>query len=176
MRIDLYRLIHKAQRFHLFQLGAKLGHLDWSDELQRQPAAAEVLRLLAGLREHAENEARFIHPLFGGEAVVAQLDEEHRALEAQLAGVEALVREARWSELYAGFMRFVGEYLLHLDAEERAQTETLWPTRSDAELGAVLREFRGARAPEKLADDARFMIPALSAAELDAFLRAQRGA
>ena len=58
----------------------------------------------------------------------------------------------------------------------RAQTETLWPTRSDAELGTVLREFRSARAPEKLADDARFMIPALSAAELDAFLRAQRGA
>ncbi len=119
------------------------------------------------LRDHAANEARYIHPLFAAESIEA----EHRELEVQLNELEVIVSSERWSELYSSFMRFLGEYLLHIDAEERAQAEQLWPRYADAELMAVMQRFRSERAPEKAAADARFMIPALNAAELTGFLQ-----
>ncbi len=167
MRVDLYRLVHKAQRFHLFQLGSRLSHADWSDELQRRQFAKDIRHIVEVLREHAANEARYIHPLFAAES----LDAAHHQLEAQLTELEAIVTSERWSELYSAFMRFLGEYLLHIDAEERAQTEHLWPRYSDAELMTVMQRFRAERPPEKTAADARFMIPALNAAELTGFLQ-----
>jgi len=170
MRVDLYRLVHKAQRFHLFQLGSRLSHADWNVELHRQQATAEVLHVVGLLREHARNEARYIHPLFDA----AQLEHQHHELEAQLTELEEIVTNERWSELYSAFMRFVGAYLLHLDAEERTQAEVLWPKYADAELMAVMMRFRTERAPEVAAADARFMIPSLNAPELAAFLQALR--
>ncbi len=46
MRVDLYRLVHKAQRFHLFQLGSRLSHADWNDELQRRQFANELRHIV----------------------------------------------------------------------------------------------------------------------------------
>ena len=170
MRVDLYRLVHKAQRFHLFQFGAWLSHADWNLELHRRQAAVELQQLVEVLRDHARNEARYIHPLFAAEA----LDAEHHDLEARLTELEDVVAHVRWSELYPAFMRFVGEYLLHLDREERAQAEVLWPRHSDAALAEVMRRFRAERPPELAAADARFMIPSLNAPELAGFLQAMR--
>jgi hemerythrin superfamily protein len=126
MRTDLYTAIHKAQRFHLFRLAEETGRADFADTSSANRIGAELRHLIEHLRDHALNEETYIHPLFtaiGHESVA--LDEQHAALEADLAELESILSEGRWSDLYARYAAFLGRYLTHLAEEERLQAEVL---------------------------------------------------
>ena len=82
----------------------------------------------------------------------------------------------RWSELYRASMRLIAEYLLHIDAEERAQVDVLWSNYGDAELGAVLTCFKAERPPAAAQKDLELMLPALSVSELARLLGGVRAA
>lgn len=164
MRVDLYTIIHKAQRCHLFRLGEAMGRADFSDEGTANAIAAQTRAWIAHLRDHANNEEKYIHPLLHDKA--APIEHEHHELEAKLAALAEILDEKRWSELYTCFTQFLGEYLLHLAEEERLQAEVLWPAYSDVELGAVFNRFKTERAPQAAQEDLELMLPAMSVPEL----------
>jgi hypothetical protein len=71
-------------------------------------------------------------------------------------------------------MRIIGEYLLHIDAAERAQSELLRPNYANAELGAGMARFKAERDPGAARADMALM-PVLSAAQRAARNCTQRG-
>jgi hypothetical protein len=162
MRTDLYGLVHKAQRHRLFALGHELGTADLGDPATRTRLASAVREIAAMLADHADNERRYIHPLFatlGGAAEA--IEREHRDLEALLARWLEIVGHGRWGELYPATTRLIGAYLLHTDAEERAQAEVLWPRYTDAELAAVMDRFKAERDPAAARADLALLMPVL---------------
>jgi hypothetical protein len=164
MRTDLYGLVHKAQRHRLFTLGHELGRAEIDDPPTRTHLASAVREIAAMLADHAENERRYLHPLFARLGGVAEtIEREHHELEAALDRWVEIVDQGRWAELYRATMRIIGEYLLHLDAEERAQAEILWPSYTDAELAAVMARFKAERAPAAARADLALLMPVLSA-------------
>ena len=165
MRVDLYRLIHKAQRFHLSGLLIRLGQTDASDQPSMERLAAALADLIEHLRDHAGNEEKYIHPLFERIGGAATLEREHVELEARLSSLEQVLSGHDWHGLYGHVARFLGEYLLHLDEEETAQRTTLWPNYTDEDLAAVFHRFQAERAPDTARADLAFMAPALSPAE-----------
>lgn len=167
MRVDLYTAVHKAQRFHLFRLSNEIGSADFTDTDTVQRISAEFDRLLHILRDHAHNEETYIHPLFQqlGQAGEA-LQGEHQTLEKEIEGLEAILREQRWGELYARYTLFLGHYLLHLDKEEQTQKNVLWQNYADSELAAVFNRFKAERSPQEAKVDLELMLPALSLPEL----------
>ena len=175
MRVDLYGAVHKAQRYHLFQFAGKAGKADLADDIQRATLATEVRDIVRMLRDHARNEEHYIHPLFERLGTAARLlHEEHDALETSLGELLAIIETGRMQELYRVFARFLAEYLLHIDTEERVQAQVLWPALSDAELGEVLQRFKAERDPAEAAEDLRRFLPALSAPELAQMFRGIR--
>lgn len=164
MRTDLYGLVHKAQRHRLFALGHELGTADVNDPSIRTRLASAIAEIVAMLADHAKNEQRYIHPLFakvGGAA--EKIERDHQELEALLGQWVEIVDQGLWAELYRATMRIIGEYLLHIDAEERAQAEILWPNYTDAELAAVLARFKAERDPVAARADLALLMPVLSA-------------
>jgi hypothetical protein len=165
VRVDLYGLIHKAQRFHLSNVLIRLGQTDASDEPAMARLGTELRGLVEHLRDHAHNEHTYIHPLFERLGGVAALERDHLDLEADLAALEHLISSRDWQPLYGRVATFFGEYLLHLDEEETAQRTTLWPNYRDEELAAVFLRFKAERAPEAARADLEFMRPALNPSE-----------
>jgi hemerythrin superfamily protein len=128
MRIDLYGTIHKAQRFHLLRLCAKMGRTDFADAAAAERICGELKGFIAHLRDHARNEETYIHPLYRTMGRPAEeIEDDHKDLEKQLRELETFADEKRWAELYSTYARFLGVYLLHLDEEEKSQAEVLWP-------------------------------------------------
>lgn len=167
MRVDLYTLIHKAQRFHLSNLSNEIGTADLQPEGMRR-VSGRIRHIISHLRDHAKNEETYIHPLFrqAGAVEVGQLDREHHELEAALKNIESVLDEERWNELYKEYSRFLGNYLVHLSEEEAAQIEILWTRYDDAALLAAFSRFKSERAPQAAKEDLEFMLPALSDAEI----------
>ena len=128
------------------------------------------------LRDHADNEERYIHPLFvaAGVDVAEELEAAHVELERGLAALAAVVDEGRWASLYSAATKFIGVYLLHIDAEERAQAEHLWTRLGDAELAAVMARFKAERSPTAARSDLKLLLPALSDVELSSLLGGMR--
>lgn len=175
MRFDLYTLIHKAQRFHLFRLSEEIGTADFSRIAETVAIAKQVLELMGHLKDHAQNEKNYIHPLFKAVSSIGDhFDEEHENLDAEIKKVEWVVKEKSWSDLYSTFARFLGVYLLHLDEEEAAQRDILWKHYADNELGAIFERFRSERPPLMAKADFEFMLPALSVPELTQLFRGMK--
>ncbi len=177
MRFDLYTNIHKAQRHHFLPLAGEIGRTDFADPPSAHRIEGAMRQTLDHLRDHARNEETYIHPLFHalGDSAVP-IEEDHHELETELAQLESIVSERRWSELYARYASFLGRYLAHLDAEERLQAEVLWPNYDDRELAAVFQRFQTERPPANARSDFQFLLPALSIPELTAIFRRMRTA
>lgn len=171
MRVDLYGLVHKAQRFKLFTFAQELSRASLEPEPVRERLRESVRDIVRMLSEHARIEERYIHPLFAelGQPA-ATLEREHQELEVELTALSRIVDDGRWSELYRAVMRFIGEYLLHIDEEERAQSQLLWPSFTDEQLRAVFRRFQSERAPSEAERDLELFLPALSVEEAAALL------
>jgi hypothetical protein len=165
MRVDLYATIHKAQRFHMFELANAIGCADMGED--DATLAERVRHIIKHLRDHAQNEETYIHPLFDHAGSGADsLHQGHEELEADLQEIEHALGQGRQLDLYATYTRFLGKYLLHLSEEENAQKQVLWQHYDDHALNAVLDRFKAERPREKAAADFEFMLPALSLPEL----------
>lgn len=171
MRTDLYGLVHKAQRYQLFAFAQRLAHADLEDACCRSTLERSVRQLAEMLRDHAQNEHRFIHPLFDAIGEAAEpLELDHHTLEDDIAAWIAVVDEQRWEQLYGATMCLIGKYLLHIDAEERAQERWLWPHYTDAQLGDVMARFRAERPPAAAHADLQLFITSLGTLDLVKFL------
>jgi hypothetical protein len=167
MRVDLYTFVHKAQRFHMFRLSDFIGSADLSQNAEADEVSRQLQDLIEHLKDHAQNERTYIHPLYQQTGSVGEhFDEEHEALEVEIYKIEKIIQEKRWSELYRAYTKFIGVYLLHIDEEEAAQREILWNHHEDSVLGATFMRFKTERPPHLAKKDFEFMLPALSVPEL----------
>ncbi|HEX2579975.1 MAG TPA: hemerythrin domain-containing protein [Rhabdochlamydiaceae bacterium] len=166
-RVDLYTLIHKAQRAHLFALASKIGRTDFTDEKEVNAIEQELRGLISHLKEHSVTEATYIHPLFHevGDQINV-IDEEHESLEKELLKLESILNQKAWKELYPELNRFIAVYLMHQDEEEKLQVDVLWKHFDDNRLGAVMTAFRQSRTPEQKKKDLKFVVFGLSIPEL----------
>lgn len=166
-RIDLYTLIHKAQRAHLFALSTRIGHADFSDSEETRAIEEELRKMIAHLKGHSHTEATFIHPLYneiGNQ--IAQIDHEHEDLEEELNKLERILDKKQWPLLYPEFNRFIASYLTHQDEEERMQEDVLWKYFDDNRLAAVMTAFRMSRTPIQAKEDLKILFLGLSVLEL----------
>lgn len=119
MRTDLYSFVHKAQRFHMFCLSTDIGATDFSSTKDARAIAARVKDLFAHLKDHANNEQRYIHPLFQRLGDVGdKLNVDHGHLHQEMDIIERILHEQSWDQLYSAYAKFLGIYLLHLDEEK----------------------------------------------------------
>lgn len=175
MRVDLYTFVHKAQRFHMFRLSEAIGSADLSQLSEIGEISRQVLELMEHLKDHAQNEKTYIHPLYQKIGSVAgHFDGDHEKLETEIQKIEKIVRDGSWNDLYATFAKFIGTYLLHLEEEEVAQREVLWTQYDDEALGAVFMRFKTERPPHLAKKDFEFMLPALSVSELIQIFRGMK--
>ncbi|MFJ2471621.1 hemerythrin domain-containing protein [Streptomyces sp. NPDC087659] len=172
-RIDLYRNVHMGQRARLFALAVEVGAGDSADAAAGKRAAERCLAMTGELREHAEHEDTFIHPLLRERdpAAADALDAEHLRLDAALAALDDRARafpaaspdarpEAQHA-LYLALNELISAYLAHLHAEETVAMPALWQHCGDDELAAVLGAFRASRTAQEGLTDLHRMLPAL---------------
>ncbi|WP_141316351.1 hemerythrin domain-containing protein [Streptomyces spinoverrucosus] len=183
-RIDLYRNIHMGQRERLFTLAVELGAADIQQPHWAEHMTERCLAMTQELREHADHEDRYIHPLLRERAPEAAdaLDAEHVRLDAALAALDdrarrlpktpaESLREAQHG-LYRAVNELISAYLAHLHAEETVAMPALWHACSDAELGGVFGAFKASCTLEQGLADLRGMLPSLPSADRAAIVRA----
>lgn len=175
MRVDLYTFVHKAQRYHMFRLSEDMGLTDFSRSVDAEEIGQRVHNLIEHLKDHAQNEHKYIHPLYQAVGRIGEhFDHEHDQLEIEINTLERAVKQKQWNELYSIYTRFLGIYLLHLNEEEAAQRDILWKRYDDKDLAAVFTRFKAERPPHLAKDDFEYMLPALSAPELTQIFRGMK--
>ena len=145
---DFYTYIHKSFRLRLFDAANRIGSIDWTDAGAAAATQALVAHLFTDLREHAEHEQTYWHPLIArvNADAVRGIEAEHALQEHQLDELEALLSDAAAGdieaarELYRAFNAFLGGFLLHL-AEEEQGNPLLWAAYPPADLGDSLHQF-----------------------------------
>jgi hypothetical protein len=172
-RVDLYRNVHVGQRARLFGLAVALGAADVVERGVLADLTERCLAMIDELREHADHEDTFIHPLLRERAPEAAdaLDAEHVGLDAVLAAlghrarilptVSADALPAAQHDLYLAVNELISAYLAHLHAEETVAMPALWERCTDDEVGAVFDAFRASRTAEESLADLRRMLPFL---------------
>lgn len=168
--IDLYRNVHLGQRQRLFTLAIDLGS---ADAAELPALVGRCLDMTGELREHAEHEDSFIHPLLRERAPAAAkaLDDEHEDLDTALDDVDAQARrltdvppeerDQAQHRAYLALNGLISAYLAHLDAEETVAMPALHEHCSDEELQGVFQAFQASRTPEQRMTDLQRMFPAL---------------
>lgn len=178
-RVNVYSAMHKAQRKRMFDLASDMGRADFEDTATVNRLRADLERIIANLREHAQYEEKFVHPLFAEVGAVGQeplqsLHDEHNALEILLEAIEARVKDNFDAKLYADINRLIATYLIHIDKEETAQESLLWPNFDNARMAGVMETARLNTSPPQAMENLRFMLPCLSVAEATGFLLAAK--
>ena len=166
-KIDLYTFIHKAQRVHLFELSARIGRTDFSNEGEVKSIEQDLKRMISHLKKHSVSEATFIHPLFhelGNQ--ISLIDDEHDDLEKKLDTLESILNEKQWGKLYPELNLFIASYLLHQDEEEKMQSDILWKHFDNERLAAVMAAYKKSLSPAQELENLKFIIPCLSIPEL----------
>ena len=183
-RTDLYTNYHKRLRGDLFDLAIRVGRADFSDPRVREPLRHDLEALVLRLREHAQHEESFIHPLL--EQVLPEVDDAlrtaHGAHEADLDRLDALIEAACAARtpaaglaLYRGLNHFIAGFLFHLEAEEEVMP-MLQERLPEAALAGAMAAFRASRTPEQGRADLAGMMPFLAPAERAAIYQGMRRA
>jgi len=187
-RFDIYLPIHKALRACLSDTLVRVGAVDGADEAAVDGAIAQVREMAAFCAAHLKKENDFVHPamearLPGSTSAIAGDHDHHDwaidrigELCDQVAAARGVVRDDALLALYRYLAVFVGENLLHMNAEEVDHNAVLWATHSDAEIIAIEQAIVGSLGPDEKAISMRWMLPALSHAERVAFLGGMRAA
>lgn len=165
MKLDLYGKIHKAQRKHLFVISEKIGRTDFTDAVQASQLKNEIKTIIKHLREHAQHEERFIHPLYAEVSKQAELfDHEHHDLENSLDLLDKIITDDQSDsqKIYTQFNRFIIFYLKHIDDEESAQKEILWKNYDNDRLMGVIKDFQQSRTPQEKMEDLEFLLPCVN--------------
>jgi hypothetical protein len=127
----LYFPIHKCLRNVLANLSLHCGNADYNDEANFAKVRAEIADIVRMLRDHAQNEEEFIHPLYRRIGLpFEELEGKHREFDDRLAEIQRLLEEiaARpvdsperpqlGTAMYRAVNLFLSFYYAHLDEEE----------------------------------------------------------
>ncbi len=182
-RTDFYTMVHKGLRKRLFEAVVLAGTTDHADSDQRARLALTVRDVVRVLREHAEHEETFLHPIIASvlpevagslrlehEEHHRELDEVERAFEVAAAEKTAAVGH----RAYRALARFTARFLAHIEEEEAGQPR-LWETADEGRLAAGMIAFQRSRTLEQTVAGWAMMFPAMNAAEHAGMLRTLKG-
>lgn len=120
-------IVHKYIRRELFEVSRRLSTAGPDDIRRIRTALDEVTQLLHG---HATHEGASFEPLLAraNPEYAERMSQDHRRLDALLDAINANAQRDELTaddmlQLHLDWNRFVGQYLAHLDDEER----TLFP-------------------------------------------------
>jgi len=182
-RTDFYTVVHKGLRKRLFETVILAGTTDQADAEDRARLARMVGEIVRMLREHAEHEETFLHPILGEVLpdVVRSLDAEHEEHRRALDEVERAFEvaaaertEAAGHRAYRTLARFAAGFLAHIEEEEAGQPR-LWEMVDEGRLAAGMTAFKRSRTLEQTIAGWAMMLPAMSPAEHAAMFRALKG-
>lgn len=134
MKLVPLTILHKFIRRQMFETAQLLSRAAPQEMPRVRQALDEITELLHGHAEHED--ARFVPLLQQTDpALAARMETEHRTLHAELDAVRARAAgplpdsgeagAAAMRRLYLDWNRFVGNYLAHLDLEERDMVPAL---------------------------------------------------
>jgi hypothetical protein len=181
-RTDFCTVVHKALRKRLFEAIVLAGASDLGDSEDRATLARKVAEVVKSLREHAEHEEGFIHPIIAEvmPEVAHTLHIEHEAHHRELDEVEHAFEEAYGERTpaaghraYRTLARFTAHFLAHMEEEEVAQP-SLWDSVGETRMAAAMAAFKRSRSLEQTLAGFADMLPAMNAPERTAFFHALR--
>jgi hypothetical protein len=174
--VDLYRDIHKGLRAELFAMTESAGNADASCERDRAAVTDHVVSMAALLESHAHHEDLAIDPVL--ETHLPPLAEliaaDHVAFESRFASIADLAGEFAQASpdrgarrlgqlLYLDLAGFVGDYLRHLDVEERVVMPAIEEAIGFDGVLDVHGAIVGSIPPDEMARSLAFMLPAMNA-------------
>ena len=135
------------------------------------------------LREHAEHEETFLHPIIAAvlpkvaRSLHAEHEEHNRALDEverafELATVERTATACHGA--YRTLARFTAQFLVHIEEEEEGQPR-LWEMAAESRLAAGMLAFKRSRTLEQAVAGWATMLPAMNRAERAGMLGALKG-
>jgi hypothetical protein len=187
-RYDIYQQIHKGLRSFMTHVLEQLGRMDVWDECETVEALAQLRALLGLCRSHLDKENEFLHVAMearrpGSSAKIALEHAHHEhAIESLAAAAREVehaagaARAAAALRLYRALALFVAENFEHMHAEETVNNAVLWEDYDDAELAGIERAIVASVGPEEAMLVGRWMLPAMTAGDRAAQLRAMRQA
>jgi hypothetical protein len=179
MRVDLYATVHKALRSRLFDTSVELSRTDFGDPSELRVAISAYRRTFEFLREHHRHEHTFLEPALASHApaVVRATHEQHDAVEAKMARLDACVGELESSSspelgrrLVALYEDFLADYLAHMRHEETAMQDAFSKHFTDDELIALRARVQGSIPPPRFGEWLEIMLPAMNLDERAAML------
>ncbi len=178
-RVDVFINVHKGLRWGLFGLSLKLGSLDWTDVEEIQAVEVDFSDMINFLREHAKNEDTVQVPFLEGRVpgATCRMTEDHRRLEKEVdeleeawAQVYATPSSKEGYALYLRFNRFLSNYLVHMDLEEREITEVIYRNFMDEAIQMEFKKIVARTNPQDMGMMLSQMIPGMNHSERLVFL------
>lgn len=169
-RTDFYTVVHKGLRKRLFEAVILAGATDYAGLEDRARLAQVIGEVVTALRQHAEHEEEFLHPILAevlpeaAQSLEAEHAEHHRTLDEVERAFEVAIAER--TELaghraYRTLARFTAQFLAHVEEEEAGQPR-LWELVDEARLAAAMAAFKRSRAlvrnPAPQGEDAQVLV------------------
>lgn len=171
---NLFWRIHKALRACLCDTLMTVGSIDSDDQGAVIKALAQVRTMVLFCGGHMMQEERYIHPAMEernpGSTALSQ--GEHAQQERAFAHITVLVADVESASraqrgealavLYQYLGRFVGECLVHMNAEEVHDQGVLAASYSNEELVAIEARILAGLTPQQRAISLHWMLPSFT--------------
>jgi hypothetical protein len=181
-RTDFYTIVHKGLRKRLFEAVVLVGTTNYADPDDRAKLAATVAEVVTVLREHAQHEDEFLHPIIAevlpeaARTLTLEHEEHNRALDEVERAFDVAERTGEVTHLaYRVLARFTAHFLLHLEEEEAGQAQ-VWELAGEARFAAGMTAFKRSRTLAQNLAGWVTMLPAMNPAERAAMFRGLRAA
>lgn len=181
-RTDFYTVVHKGLRKLLFEAVVLAGTTNYADPSERARLAATIAAVVTTLREHAQHEDEFLHPIIAevlpeaARTLTLEHEEHNRALDEVERAFEVAVAE-RTDEAthlaYRVLARFTAHFLAHIEEEEAGQGQ-VWELAGEARFAAGMNAFKRSRTLDQNLAGWATMLPAMNPAEREAMFRGLR--
>jgi len=148
----------------MYSTGLALGAADFRDPKSMRHILEQLGGTMTLLREHAEHEETFVHPLLESRVpgITKSFEENHedderlfdrlRELGSQIEAVEGNDQKvALGDQLYRMFSTHISDYLGHLIREDTELEQALWDNFTDQELADLDHQIMGSIPPERMA-------------------------
>jgi hypothetical protein len=171
---NLFWRIHKALRACLCDTLMSVGCVDSDDQGAVIKALSQVRSMILFCDGHMTQENRHIHPAMEARnpgstrASLEEHDQQQRAfarIGVLISGVESAPRAERayaLAALYQYLGRFVGDTLVHMNAEEIHDQSVLSAAYCNAELAAIEARIMADLTPQQRAIFLHWMLPAFT--------------
>jgi len=172
-RTDFYTVVHKGLRKRLFETIVLAGTTNYADVDDRTKLAAAVAAVVSVLRDHAQHEDEFLHPIISeilpemARTLSSEHREHNRALDAVEKAFEVAVAERTGAATHLAYRvlaRFTADFLAHIEEEEAGQGQ-VWELAGEARLAAGMTAFKRSRTLDQNLVGWADMLPAMNPAE-----------